>query len=34
MIDPWGVLFLTLYPFALALLVALIASEINRTSGD
>lgn len=34
MIDPGGVLFLTLYPFALALLVALIVSELKQTSGD
>ena len=34
MIDPWGVLFLILYPFALALLVASIVSELKHTSGD
>jgi hypothetical protein len=33
LIDPGGVLFLILYPLALALLVALIASEL-KTSGD
>ncbi len=35
MLDPGGVLFLSLYPFAVALLIGLIVGEIKQTrSGD